>query len=78
MELADGCKNEVVSPAAMLKLCQFKTASWLTVTLSCAPSCCAVAWPALTVRPAGLAKTWGARAGEKHQHGEARWICGFW
>src|ERR1700722_2007643 len=51
----EGCKNEVVSPAAMLKLLQFRTASWLTVTLSCEPNCCAVAVPEKTVMPAGLA-----------------------
>src|ERR1700677_136197 len=56
MEPDEGCKNEVVSPAPMLKLLQFKIASWPTVTLSCEPSCWAVALPTETVRPVGLAK----------------------
>src|SRR5580692_7727279 len=60
-EPEEGCKNDVVSPAAILKLLQFKTASWLTVTSSCEPSCRAVALPAATVMPAGLAATFNAR-----------------
>ena len=37
--------NVVVSPDAMLKLLQFNTAVWLTVTLSCEPDACAEALP---------------------------------
>src|ERR1700679_1216494 len=55
MELDDGWRNEVVWPAPMLKLCQFKMANWLTVILSCEPICWAMALPAVTVSPVGLA-----------------------
>ena len=37
------------------------TAVWLTVTLSCEPSCCAVALPWPTVRPAGFANNRSTR-----------------
>jgi len=54
--------NVVVSPAAMLKLLQFKNAPWLAVTLSCEPFCCAVAEPWETVIPVGFAKIFMAKA----------------
>ena len=52
----EGCKNVVVSPAAMSKLLKFKTVNWPTVTFNCEPNCCAVALPSETVMPEGLAK----------------------
>src|SRR5277367_524798 len=55
IELAEGCRNEVVSPAEMLKLLQLRMADELTVTLSCDPIVCVEAEPETTVSPDGLA-----------------------
>ena len=60
IEPDDGCKNEVVSAAAMLKLLQFKTVNWPTVIFNCEPNCCAVALPSETVMPEGLASDFEA------------------
>ena len=45
----------VVSPAAILKLCQFRKAFCETLIVSCEPLIVAVAEPAVTVMPCGLA-----------------------
>jgi hypothetical protein len=54
-ESDDGWRKVVVWPAAMLKLCQFKTAAALVVMLSCEPLVWSEAEPCETVKPVGFA-----------------------
>src|SRR5208337_1366468 len=58
MEQADGWLKMVVSPAAMLKLCQFRNALCDVVMVSREPLALKLAEPLCTVMPVGLA---GAR-----------------
>ena len=55
MDAADGWLKMVVSPAAMLKLCQLSNALLPAVTVSCEPLVCSGGRAAGTVRPVGLA-----------------------
>ena len=56
MDVLDGCTNAVVSPEAMLKLCQLRKAFCEAVTFSCEPFCVAVAEPDATLMPVGFDK----------------------
>src|SRR5581483_10025102 len=52
---ADGWLKTVISPAAILKLCQSRNALCEVVTVNCEPLVDVVAEPCRTVMPAGLA-----------------------
>ena len=64
-ELTEGWLKMVVSPAAMLKLCQFKNALCEVVMVSRGPLVVAVALPPATVMPVGLARVFAAKAHSK-------------
>ena len=63
-DAAFGCWKRVVSPGARLKDCQFSTARSETVSVSVGPAGTAVAEPATTTRPCGLAQATGAQSSD--------------